>query len=206
MTPADLPGSSAATPPSALARTALRESLRRVVHAGSGLIGLVAVKLPEGGGDVLFGIVLALALSVEAARHFSPAVQRLVLRAGGPMFRPEERHGLSGPTVLACGYAMAWWIFAVPVALAAVLVTAIADPAAAVVGRRFGGGARKSWAGSAACAAVAAVVLAAVGVPAPAALATAVVAAAAERIAWPGADNVLLPLSVGATLTLLGFR
>ena len=122
------------------------------------------------------------------------------------MLRPEELRGLSGPTVLACGYALAWWVFTAPVALAAVLVTALADPAAAVVGRKFGGGVRKSWVGSVSCAAVAAVVLAAVGVPAPAALATACVAAAAEHFSWPGADNVLLPISVGATLTLLGFQ
>jgi dolichol kinase len=206
VTSADLPESSASTPPAALTHTALREGLRRAVHAGSGVLGLVAVKLPEGGGDVLFGGVLVVALAFEAARHFSPAIQRLVLRAGRPMFRPEELRGVSGPTVLACGYALAWWVFAAPVALAAVLVTALADPAAAVVGRRFGSGARKSWSGSAACAAVAAAVLAALGVSAPAVLATACIAAAAERITWTGIDNLLLPLAVGGTLTLLGPR
>jgi dolichol kinase len=166
----------------------------------------VALRLPGVGGDVLFGVLVVLALSIEAARRVSPAVQRLVLDTGRSLLRPEELRGLSGPTVLACGYALAWWVFAAPVALSAVLVTALADPAAAVVGRRFGGGVRKSWAGSAACTAVAAVVLATLGVPAPAALATACVAAAAERVAWYGVDNVLLPLSVGATLTLLGSR
>ena len=155
---------------------------------------------------MLFGVLVVVALSVEAVRHFSPAAQHLVLGAGRSLFRPEELRGLSGPTVLVCGYALSWWVFAVPVALSAVLVAALADPAAAVVGRRFGGGARKSWAGSASCAAVAAGVLVAVGVPAPAALATACVAAAAERVAWSGVDNILLPLSVGATLTLLGPR
>ena len=153
---------------------------------------------------MLFGVLVVLALSLEAARRVSPAVQRLVLGTGRSLLRPEEHRGLSGPTVLACGYALAWWIFAAPVAHSAVLVTALADPAAALVGRTFGGGARKSWLGSASCAVVAALVLAAVGVPAPAGLATACVAAAAERVPWSGADNVLLPLSVGATLTLLG--
>jgi dolichol kinase len=153
---------------------------------------------------VLFGVLVILAFSLEAARRFSPAVQHLLLGAGRSLLRPEELRGLSGPTVLACGYALAWWAFAAPIALSAVLVTALADPAAALVGRAFGGGARKSWAGSAACAVVAALVLAAVGVPASAALATACVAAAAERVTWSGADNILLPLSVGATLSLLG--
>lgn len=206
MTAANPPEYSAPAPSLASTHTARREGLRRVAHAASGLLGLVALRLPGRGGDVLFGVLVALALTVEMARHVLPAVRCLVLGAGRSMLRPEELRGLSGPTVLACGYALAWWVFAAPVALAAVLVTALADPAAAVVGRRFGGGVRKSLVGTASCAAVAAVVLAAVGVPAPAALATAGVAAAAERVTWSGADNILLPISVGATLTLLGFQ
>jgi len=166
----------------------------------------VALGLPGDGGDVLFGVLVVLAFSVEAARRLSPAVQRFVLGAGHSLLRPEEHRGLSGPTLLVCGYALAWGVFTVPVAVSAVLVAALADPAAAVVGRKFGRGARKSWAGSAACAAVAVVVLTAVGVPWLRALAAAGVAAATERITWPGADNLLLPLSVGATLTLLGPR
>lgn len=206
MTSADPSRLPASAPPSPTAHTALHEGLRRAVHAASGLLGVAAVELPGRGGDLLFGILVVLALSLETARRLSPAIQRHVLGAGRSMLRPEEIRGLSGPTVLACGYALSWWIFAAPIALASVLVAALADPAAAQVGRMFGGGARKSWVGSASCAAVAAVVLAALGVPLPATLATAVVAAAAERIAWPGADNVLLPLAVGATLTVLGPR
>jgi dolichol kinase len=176
------------------------------VHAASGLLVVVAFRLPGHGGDLLFAALVILALSVEVARRFMPLAQRLVVRAGGSLLRPEEFRGISGPTTLACGYALSWWIFAAPVALAAVWVTALADPAAALVGRAFGGAARKSWIGSASCAAVAGVVLVAVGVPATTALVTACVAAAAERVAWSGADNLLLPVSVGATLVLLGFR
>jgi dolichol kinase len=204
VTSAGLPDSPAPAPPSAPAHTALREGLRRVVHVGSGLLGLVAIRLPGHGGDVLFAVLVILALSVEAARRGSSSVQRLVLAAGRAMLRPEERRGVSGPTALAIGYAITWWAFAAPVALAGVLVAAVADPAAALVGRALGGGARKSWVGSATCGAAAAAVLALTGVPAPAALAAACVAAAAERVSWSGADNVLLPVSVGATLTLLG--
>jgi dolichol kinase len=165
---------------------------------------LVAIRLPGHGGDLLFGALVALAMALEVARRVSPAIQRVVLGAGRPLFRPEELRGLSGPTVLACGYALAWWIFAAPIALAAVLVAALADPAAALVGRAFGGGVRKSWIGSASCAVVAAIVLVAVGVRLPAAVATGCVAATAERVSWSGLDNLLLPLSVGGALTLLG--
>jgi dolichol kinase len=206
VTSADFPGTSAHEPSPATKHTALREGARRVVHAASGLLVLVAFRLPGRGGDLLFAALVALALSVEVARRFVPMAQRLVVGAGGPLLRPEEFHGVSGPTTLVCGYALAWWIFAGPVALAAVWVAALADPAAALVGRAFGGGARKSWAGSASCAAVAGLVLVAVGVPVTTALVTACVAATAERAPWSGADNLLLPLSVGATLTMLGFR
>ncbi len=61
--------------------------------------------------------------------------------------------------MLALGYALAWWLFPTAAAERAILVTAVADPMAATVGTRFGGGRRKSWAGSAACAATAVLVL-----------------------------------------------
>jgi dolichol kinase len=206
VTSADLSGSSVPAPPPTKRQTALREGLRRVVHAASGLLAPVALALPGHGGDVLFGALVLLALGVETSRRFVPLVQRLVVAAGGALLRPGEFRGVTGPTMLACGYAVVWWLFAAPVAVAAVWVTALADPAAALVGRAFGGGVGKSWVGSASCVTVAGVVLVVVGVPMPTALVTAVVAATAERIAWSGADNVLLPVSVGVTLTLLGFQ
>lgn len=107
---------------------------------------------------------------------------------------------MSGAATLALGYALAWWLFPVPAAERAMLVTAVADPMAATVGSRYGGGRRKSRAGSAACAAAAAIVLLLTGLPGPAALMVAVVATAAERVPWRGADNVVMPVSVGAAL------
>ncbi len=83
---------------------------------------------------------------------------------------------------------------------AAIVVTAVADPVAALVGSRYGRGAAKSLPGSLACAGVAAVVLAVLGFG-PAAVALAAIGAAvAERIPWRGADNLALPLAVGALL------
>ena len=79
-------------------------------------------------------------------------------------------------------------------------MTALADPAAALVGSRFGRGAAKSVPGSLACAGVAAVVLAVLGVPPAALVVAAVGAAVAERAPWRGTDNLAVPLVVGALL------
>jgi len=107
---------------------------------------------------------------------------------------------VSGAATLALGYALAWWLFPVLAAERAILVAAVADPMAATIGSRFGGGGRKSLAGSAACAAAAALVLLLTGTPGTTAVVVAAVATAAERAPWRGADNVLVPVSVGAVL------
>jgi dolichol kinase len=190
---------------SALRHAARREDLRRVVHAASGALGPLALRISgRGAGDALLGGLAGLALALEAARRALPSVQRAVTAVGGALLRPDEERGVSGPTTLACGYAAAWWLFAPDVAAIAIVVAALADPAAALAGRRFGRGSGKSWAGSAACAAVAGAVILAAGAAAPSAGAGAVAAALAERAPWRGTDNLLVPLAVGATLTVLG--
>lgn len=196
-------GADVRAPAAAPPRTARREEWRRALHAASGVLGLVALRLPGQGGAWLFGGAVAAAFVLEGLRRSVPAVGRAVAAVGAPLFRPDEARGISGPTTLACGYAAAWMLFAPPVAAAAIGVAALADPAAALVGRRFSRGDGKSLAGSAACALVAAAVLAAVGTGAAAAGAGALVAALVERAPWRGADNLLIPAAVGATLTLL---
>jgi dolichol kinase len=192
---------------SALRHAARREDVRRVVHAVSGVLGVLALRFSgRGAGEVLLGGLAVLALALEAARRILPSVQRAVTAVGGALFRPDEESAVSGPTLLACGYAAAWWLFVPQVAATAIVVAALADPAAALVGRRFGRGPGKSWAGTAACAAVAGAVIVVAGAAGPSAGAGAVAAALAERAPWRGADNLLVPLAVGATLTVLGRR
>jgi dolichol kinase len=190
----------------ATARSAARrEDLRRLAHAASGLLGPLALELPgRHSGDLLFGGLASLALVVEVARRTVPALQRSLGTLVGGLFRPGEEGGITGPAALAWGYAAAWLVCTPRVATAAILVAALADPVAALVGRRLGGGRRKSWQGSLACAATAWAVLAAGGRGGLAAVAGALAAAVAERAPWPGADNLLVPIAVGATLTLAG--
>lgn len=188
-------------------RIARHEDWRRAVHAASGLLGPLALRFPErAAGFALFGGLALVALALEVARRASPAVRHGVDAVGGSLFRPEEARGVSGPTTLAWGYAVSWWLFVPPVAATAIAVAALADPAAALVGRRLGRGAAKSLAGSAACAVVSAAVLLVAGAAGPAVAVGSVAVALAERAPWPGADNFLVPLTAGAVLTLLGYR
>lgn len=192
--------------PAASARTAEREDWRRTLHAASAAFGPLALQLPGHGGTVALASLAGLALVLEAARSRIPAVQRMVGTLGRAVFRPGEEHGISGPTALAVGYLAAWGLFDARSAAAAIVVSGLADPAAALVGRRWGRPGGKSAAGSAACAGTAAVALLACGYPPAPALIGGAVAAVAERAPWRAADNILVPLAVGGALAMLGTR
>lgn len=145
------------------------------------------------------GVLVATGLAAvlfEAARLYWPAVAAWAQRTV-PVFRPGEEWKLSGAGWLFLGYALAAWL-PPPAPAAGVLAAALADPAAAVVGRRFGAaGARKSWPGTAAAFAVAAAAVWAWGCAPHVGLVAGAVAAGLER--WPGPfdDNLLLAPSVG---------
>ena len=176
------------------------EVRRRTVHVGSGVLGPLAAAAGTRVATPAFGALVVAAGLAELARWRWPRARAALHRLAGPLFRPSEAHTVSGAATLAAGYALAWWLFPVAAAERAILVAAVADPMAATFGSRFGGGRRKSWAGSAACAATAALVLLLTGLPAWPAAVAAVVATVAERAPWRGADNLLVPVGVGAAL------
>ena len=143
---------------------------------------------------------MVIAAAAETARLASARGGALLARLAGGVFRPAEARAPSGAGTLAVGYALAWWLFPPDVAEAAIVVAAVADPAAALVGVRFGRGVRKSLPGSLACACAAALALAVFRVG-PAGIAVAAIGAAlAERAPWRGTDNLAVPLVVGALL------
>jgi dolichol kinase len=147
-----------------------------------------------------FGVIVALAAAAEGARLASPRAREALGRVAGSLFRPGEERGVSGATTLALGYALTWWIFPPAVAERAIVVAAVADPVAALVGSFAGGGASKSWQGSLACACAAAAVLVPFHVTVAGMGAAAIAAAAAERAPWRGSDNITVPLVVAALL------
>jgi dolichol kinase len=106
--------------------------------------------------------------------------------------------------VLLVGYTATWALFPVAVAAAALAVTAVADPAAALAGRLAappGGG--KTWTGSGAAFVAAVATLAVFGAWLLPAVAAAAAAALAERVPGRGADNVVMPLATAAVLRVL---
>ncbi len=176
---------------------------RRSVHVASGIIGVVAARLPPPTAALAFGVLVAAAAAAETARLTSPRAHAWFDRLAGRLFRPSEAKGISGAATLALGYALTWWVFPVGAAERAILVTALADPMAAAVGTRFGGGAGKSWWGSTACLLTAVVVLLVMRVPVGVAAVAGAGAAVAERAPWRGVDNVTVPMAVAAVLWLL---
>lgn len=186
------------------ASAAEREDWRRALHAASAGLGPAVLALPEHTATFALGGIALLAVSLEVLRHRAASARRLIDAVAHTLFRPTEQQGLSGPTALAWGYFAAWVLFGPRHAAAAIVVGGLADPAAALIGRRYGRGPGKTLVGSATCAGVSAVALAAWGFAPSAAVVGGLVAAVAERAPWRGADNLLVPLAVGGALAALG--
>ena len=180
-----------------------REAWRRALHFASGSLGLLwYLRVPAPTITAILLSVLALATVLEGLRWRSPRVRAALERCALGALRPGEARGVTGATLLAAGYAATWLLFPASVAAPAILVTAAADPAAAIVGVRFGVRGRKTWAGSAAAFAVALLVLLLQRVGAGRSLASAIVAALAERAGGRGLDNVAIPALTAAALTV----
>jgi len=168
--------------------------LRPLLHAGTALLLLTLLQSWQLLRAVLLLGGLA-AVAFEALRLGQPAVRELAGRLV-PVFRPDEAARPSGAAWLFVGYALAAWM-PPPAPAAAVLAGALADPAAALVGGRFGGGRAKSWPGTIAAFGAATAALWIFGIPPLAAAAAGAAAAALEH--WPGPvnDNLLVAPGVG---------
>lgn len=176
--------------------------LRPVLHAGTAVILLPLVDSARTFRAALVAAGLG-AVAFEALRLGFPPARDLAARLA-PVFRPREAARPSGAAWLFLGYALCAWM-PLPASVSAVLAGALADPAAAVVGSRFGRGGPKSWPGTLAAFVTAGVVLwVVVPLHLPAAVLVGLVAALLER--WPGPfdDNLLIAPGVGLTVWWLG--
>lgn len=174
-----------------------------MLHVASGALGPLAVLAGPAIATPGFATLVVIAVIAETTRLSSTRARAFLDRLAGGAFRPGETGAPSGAGTLALGYALAWWLFPPAAAEAAIVVAAIADPAAALVGSRFGRGAGKSLPGSLACAMAAALVLVLLHVGPVGVAAAAVGAALAERAPWRGTDNIAVPLVVAALLRWL---
>lgn len=177
-------------------------ALRPALHAGTALLLLTVLVSARLFRAVLVAAGLA-AVVFETLRLAFPPVQDLAARVV-PVFRAREARRPSGAGWLFLGFALCAWM-PLPASMSAVLAGALADPAAAVVGSRFGHGVPKSWPGTLAAFLAGALALWVIARLSPAVAVTgAVVAALLER--WPGRfdDNLLIAPGVGLTVWWLG--
>ncbi len=180
-----------------------REGGRRALHLATGALGVAAVHVPAHTATLGLAALCGGALLLETARFTSTRAHAAVGQLGAPYFRPHETRLVSGATALIAGYLLAWLLFPGGPAARGITVAAVSDPAASLVGRRFGRPAvpgRKTWIGTAAAFAAALLVLTLWRTaPLPAVLA-ALAAALVERLRLPGLDNIAVPVAAAAVL------
>jgi dolichol kinase len=183
--------------------------MRKVIHVLVSLVAAAVVwRLPHPTGAVVLAAATSVALSIELARRASSAFDLTFQRVVGPMLTGREAGRLTGATTLAVGFTLAATLMPGWPAIAGILVAGVADPVAALTGRRFGrhrypGG--KSVEGSAAFLATSFLLLGAV--PGVGPIAAAVLAAGltiAEAPTLRVDDNLYLPGLTALLLLLVG--
>jgi len=175
--------------------------LRRLIHAGTAVLLLIPV---VASWDVLRAILIGatvLGLVFEIVRinalKLPPLLSRLSM-----LFRSGEANRPSGAWWLSVGYCVAAWV-PQPGAAAGIIVGALADPAASLVGSSRGQSSSKTAHGSGAAFAVSIVVLVCVGLPWIPILGGAVVGTVLERWSGPFDDNLIVAPGVAAAVWLL---
>ena len=180
---------------------------RRVFHAASGTI-LVLVFLAGGFRDrtllAALGALLVVLVLLDLIRLAIPEVNRLFFRSFTQLASPREATRPASSTWYVLGILLTLILFPRHAALGGILVLALADPAASLVGQRWGR--RKLGAGTVEGSLVFTVV--AFGaltpwVPWPQALGAALLTAGIEALPWPVDDNLSVPLVAAGALLLL---
>lgn len=181
---------------------------RKLLHAVNGLAIAAALSfwpLAEWQAVVVLGVVCGIQAVLDLVRLRVGAANRLFFRAFAPLVSPREAVGIASSTWYTLGVFVAVALFPLDEAVSAVLVLALADPAACWVGSRWGGrplmgGTR---AGTLAFFIVAAVVLG-FRHETSTALTAASIVTLAERRAWPLDDNLAIPVVCAAVLVAIG--
>ncbi len=180
---------------------------RRVFHAVNGVIlglGPILAGLSRTQTIQLVGLALVAQVILDIVRFRIPAVQRLFFRLARTLASPREAAGIASSTWYTLGALLAFILFPMGIASAAILVLGFADPAAGTIGRLFG--TRKigtgSLEGSLAFFATALLILL-MAVDWPVAFAAAAVATAVEVMPGLGDDNLTIPMVTGGVLWLM---
>lgn len=181
---------------------------RRLFHAGNGLV--ISFLPPLLGVDtrtvvLMLSALLVVLMAGDIVRLRSPKLNETFFALFPSFASTRERTHVASSTWYLLGAILVLALFPARLAVPAIVVLALADPAASIVGRLWGR--RKLGKGSVLGTSVFVVVAAAVlsaFFPVPVAVAAAVVVAAVEILPWRVDDNLSVPLAAAAALWLLG--
>ncbi len=182
------------------------ETRRKLIHAATGLSAVWVLAVPTPVARAGLVAAAGVGIGLDVARRRRPGWQDGLDRALPGVFRPAERHQLSGAAMLLVGYALTAALFSREAAAAGILALALGDAAAALVGRAWAR--RRGWppghktlVGTVACFAVTApAILVVTGGAWLPAVAGAAAAALGERLAGRRLDNILVPLAAAAAV------
>ena len=181
---------------------------RRVFHVANGtfiVLALTVLDLDVSTAVVILGVILTFGMVVDAVRLYDPKVNTLFFRAFSSLASPREAKKIASSTWYALSVFLVLLFFPTTYAIAGVLVLAWADPAASVVGQRWGKTPFLSGTirGTATFAVVAFFALL-IFVPWKASMVTALAAAIVEAAPLELDDNLIVPLTVAGVLLLIG--
>ena len=192
----------------AVGKTEGLQPWRRVFHAVNGTVVVLALTVfhLEVSTVVAFlGVVVGFAVVLDALRLFDPKLNVLFFRTFSSLASPREARKIASSTWYALSAFLVLMFLPQTYAVSGILVLALADPAASVVGQRWGttpflaGTVR----GSTAFLLVAFLALL-LFVPWKPALVTAVVTAVVEAAPIKLDDNLIVPITVAGVLLLIG--
>jgi dolichol kinase len=117
-----------------------QNNARSVFHVGSALFALACLHwLP--GRPWIIGVSVAAALAgwtMETIRHLSPAANAKLMAFWGPVAHPHEHNGINSATWYCTALVVLSLFAPLRAAEVGVVVLGLADPAAGLIGRRFG--------------------------------------------------------------------
>ena len=139
--------------PALVERTRGLQPWRRVFHACVGMVLAwlpLALGLPRGALLGALATLLALLLAADLVRLMAPGLNALFFASFPSLASPREAERLASSTWYVLGVLLVYALFPVRVAVPAILVLALADPAASALGRLVGRGGwgRGRWRGA----------------------------------------------------------
>ena len=113
--------------------------LRRLYHSIAGLLLVFLLAYTDKTkGIILISSLFIIVITLESIRLLIPDVNRLFFRYFNPFLRKEEERKPTGTAYYLVGVLLSLLLFDKGIALFAITILAVGDPAASTVGKRWG--------------------------------------------------------------------